>query len=108
MLSNFTVVGVTGSDQNYHMIQANKYFRGRRNTNSRLEPATESKPENQAKDHGSLRPTLVLTTLLFLIIAPEPDSQDIAEMTANFIAPQNHPVLLASTERTGSVHRERR
>jgi hypothetical protein len=56
--------------------------------------------ENCNSARGTLKPTLILTTLLFLIAAPEPDSQDIAEMTANFIVPANHSVLLASTEPT--------
>lgn len=46
-----------------------------------------------------LKPTLILTTLLFLIFAPAPDSRDIAEMTANFLVPTNHSVLLASEGR---------
>jgi len=45
-----------------------------------------------------LKETLILTTLLFLTFAPAPDSQDIAEMTANFVVPTNHSVLLASDE----------
>jgi len=40
--------------------------------------------------------TLILTTLFFLMFAPAPDSRDIAEMTANFLVPTNHTVLLAS------------
>lgn len=43
-----------------------------------------------------LKPMLLLTTLLFLIVAPEPDAKDIAEMTAFLIVPQNHAVLMAS------------
>ena len=43
-----------------------------------------------------LKPTMILTTLLFLMFAPAPDSRDIAEMTANFLVPSNHSVLLAS------------
>ena len=46
-----------------------------------------------------LKPTLILTTLLFLIFAPAPDSRDIAEMTADFLVPTNHSVLLASEGR---------
>jgi hypothetical protein len=47
--------------------------------------------------HGSmLKPTMILTTLLFLLIAPTPDSRDIAEMTANFLVANNNPGLLAS------------
>lgn len=40
--------------------------------------------------------TLTLTTLLFLMFAPAPDSQDFAEMTANFLVPTSQSVLLAS------------
>ena len=46
-----------------------------------------------------LKPTMILTTLLFLMFAPAPDSRDIAEMTANFLVPTNHSVLLASDKR---------
>lgn len=53
--------------------------------------------EHSDATKGTLKPTLILTTLLFLIAAPEPDSQIIADMTANFIVPDNHAVLLAST-----------
>ena len=39
------------------------------------------------------RQTLILGTAVFLMIAPAPDSHDIAEMTANFIVMANdsHP-----------------
>jgi hypothetical protein len=43
-----------------------------------------------------LKSILLLTTFLFLIIAPEPDAADIADITANLIVPQNHAVLMAS------------
>ena len=43
-----------------------------------------------------LNPTLTVTTLLFLSFAPAPDSQDIVEMTANFLVPTSYSVLLAS------------
>ena len=43
-----------------------------------------------------LKPTLILTTLLFLLVAPTPDSQDIAEMSANFLILNNNLGLLAS------------
>ena len=43
-----------------------------------------------------LKRTLILTTLLFLMFSPTPDSQDIAEMTANFLVPTGHSELLAS------------
>ena len=48
------------------------------------------------QDDSMLKETLILTTLVFLMFAPAPDSQDIAELTANFLVPTNHSVLLAS------------
>ena len=56
------------------------------------------KPTN-SQDDSTLKPTLILTTLLFLMFAPVPDSRDIAEMTANFLVPTSHSVLLASDKR---------
>jgi|Marorgknorr_s2lv_3_1036020.scaffolds.fasta_scaffold141339_1 hypothetical protein len=53
-----------------------------------------------------LKEKLLLATLLFLMIAPEPDSKDIADMTANFIVPTNHTVLMASDDQTESVPEE--
>jgi hypothetical protein len=35
------------------------------------------------------KPTLLLATAIFLIIAPAPDPHDIAEITANFIVAAN-------------------
>lgn len=90
------------------MIQANKYLRGLWDRDSKRKPATEPRPASQAADHSLLKPTLVLTTLLFLIVAPEPDSQDIAALTANFLAPQNNSALLASTEQVDPIHIEHR
>lgn len=43
-----------------------------------------------------MKSTLLLATALFLISAPEPDSNTIAEMTANFLVPQDERALLAS------------
>ena len=43
-----------------------------------------------------LKQALILTTLFFLMLAPAPDSRDIAEMTANFLVPTCSSVLLAS------------
>lgn len=51
---------------------------------------------NQDANDSMLKSTLVLTTLLFLLLAPAPDSRDIAEMTANFLVPSNHSTLMAS------------
>lgn len=50
------------------------------------------------RNKSTIKPILILTTLFFLIIAPEPDSRVITEMTANFLVPANHSALLASTE----------
>lgn len=47
---------------------------------------------------GSLKPTLILATLLFLLVAPAPDSRDFAEMTANFLVVDNHSGLMAAAE----------
>jgi len=38
----------------------------------------------------------LLTIALFLVCAPAPDSTDIAELTSNFIVPENQPGLSAS------------
>ena len=58
------------------------------------------------RNESIIKPTLILATLLFLIIAPEPDSRDIAEMSANFLVTENHSVLLASTEPTKGFQEE--
>ena len=52
--------------------------------------------KNQFTQTFELKPTLILTTLLFLLAAPTPDSQDIAEMSANFLILNNNLGLLAS------------
>jgi hypothetical protein len=62
--------------------------------------------ENIHTHRGMLKPTLILTTLIFLLVAPEPDSQVIAEMTANFLIPDNHSGLMASAEPIISVKEE--
>lgn len=54
--------------------------------------------ENLDTHRGMLKPTLVLTTLLFLLVAPAPDSNDIAEMTGNFLVPESNSGLMASAE----------
>ena len=52
--------------------------------------------KNQITQVFDLKPTLILTTLLFLLVAPTPDSQDVAEMSANFLVLNNNLGLLAS------------
>ena len=47
---------------------------------------------------GTLKPTLILTALLFLLVAPAPDSHDISEMTANFIVSEHPSGLMASAD----------
>ena len=54
--------------------------------------------ENLYIQRDILKPTLVLTTLLFLLVAPAPDSRDIAEMTGNFLVPSSNSGLMASAE----------
>ena len=60
--------------------------------------AGKAEMENLYIQRGMLKPTMILTTLLFLLVAPAPDSNDIAEMTANFLVPQQNSGLMASTE----------
>lgn len=47
---------------------------------------------------SSLKPVLLLTALLFLIMAPAPDARDIAEMSANFLIVKNPQGLMAAEE----------
>jgi len=66
------------------------------------------KPEKDFRhSRGSmLKSTLILTSLLFLLIAPAPDSRDFAEISANFLIPDNDSGLLASTEPVQSKQEE--
>ena len=50
------------------------------------------------KEVHQVKNTLLLATALFLISAPAPNSNDIAEITSNFIVPQDVPGLQASEE----------
>lgn len=52
--------------------------------------------KNQITQVFDLKPTLILSILLFLLAAPAPDSQDIAEMSANFLILGDNMGLLAS------------
>ena len=58
------------------------------------------KPEKDFRNsHGSmLKQTLILASLLFLLIAPAPDSSDFAEMSAHFLIAESESGLLASSE----------
>ena len=62
--------------------------------------------EFQRNQGNTLKPTLILTSLLFLLVAPAPDSKDIAEMSANFLITDNYPGLLASSEPVQSKQEE--
>lgn len=55
---------------------------------------------------GMLKSTLILTTLLFLSIAPEPDSRDIAELSANFLVPATETGLMAAENLSPPVQEE--
>jgi len=54
--------------------------------------------KNQITQVFDLKPTLLLSILLFLLAAPAPDSSDIAEMSANFLILGNNIGLMASEE----------
>lgn len=43
-----------------------------------------------------LKPTLLLAAVIFLMMAPAPDAQDISDMTEGFIVGEAHPSLLAN------------
>jgi hypothetical protein len=63
--------------------------------------------ENIYTQRGMLKPTLILSTLLFLLVAPTPDANDLAEMTANFLVTDNHSGLMASAEPITPVREDR-
>ena len=44
-----------------------------------------------------LKSAILLTLLIFLIMAPEPDAKDVAEMTANLLV-LDHPAALVASE----------
>ena len=72
----------------------------------RIQPI--GKPEMDFRHGGGsmLKQTLILTSLLFLLVAPAPDSRDFAEMSANFLMLDNHSSLLASSEPVQSKQEE--
>ena len=47
-----------------------------------------------------MKSTILLAMTLFLISAPAPNSNDIAQITSNFIVPEEIPGLLAAEEST--------
>ena len=51
-----------------------------------------------------MKEILLLGIMLFLISAPPPDANTIAEITANFIVPNNHAPLTASDQQTEFVY----
>ncbi|MBT8061512.1 MAG: hypothetical protein HKO64_12410 [Xanthomonadales bacterium] len=54
-----------------------------------------------------MKSVVLLTIALFLISAPAPDAQDVAEITSNFIVPSQEPGLQASQQESDrtTVHR---
>lgn len=62
--------------------------------------------KNEYTQGGMLKSTLILTTLLFLSIAPEPDSRDIAEISANFLVPATESGLMAAETLSPPVQEE--
>jgi hypothetical protein len=60
--------------------------------------AGKAKMESTRTQTSMIKPTLILTTLLFLLVAPAPDANDFAEMTANFLMMDDHSGLMASAE----------
>lgn len=61
---------------------------------------------NEHTQGGMLKSTLILTTLLFLSIAPEPDSRDIAEVSANFLVTATETGLMAADTLSPPVKEE--
>ena len=45
-----------------------------------------------------LKPAALLTILIFLIVAPEPDAKDVATMTADLLI-MDHPAALVASEK---------
>jgi hypothetical protein len=46
-----------------------------------------------------IKSVLLLTTLIFLIMAPEPDAKDISDMTANLIVVNHDTALMAADKK---------
>lgn len=72
----------------------------------RIQPTGKPEKDFRHSSGSMLKSTLILTTLLFLLIAPAPDSRDFAEMSANFLIPDNDSGLLASSEPVQSKEEE--
>lgn len=62
--------------------------------------------KDQYTQGGMIKSTLILTTLIFLAVAPEPDSRDIAEMSANFLVPATETGLMAAENLSPPVRKE--
>jgi hypothetical protein len=61
-------------------------------------PARMLGSAERCEQDSSLKPILLLTSLLFLLIAPAPDARDIAEMSANFLIVKSQQGLMAAEE----------
>jgi hypothetical protein len=70
---------------------------------SAANPERKSGSAETCEQKNSLKPVLLLTALLFLLVAPAPDSRDIAEMSANFIVVENPQGLMAAEAPTKPV-----
>ena len=63
--------------------------------------------QDHDRDIVMLKSTLLVTILLFLIVAPEPDAKDIADITAKLIVSETPAVLMASDKEKSRVKRTR-
>lgn len=105
-LLKVTVVQLLHYDHNL-TVNERKGFSHRRQGNKPVkQPEWRPKMKNHSIEHGFLKSTLLLTTLIFLSVAPEPDSRDIAEMSSNFIVSAKHSALMASSEPVKAAEKE--
>ena len=100
------MAGGPAAPHNLYMVQKHKL--SLHDQNDTFVRMSITKPDLLRQESGKsiLKPTLILTALIFLIIAPEPDSHDIADMTANFLVTQNPAILAASTDQLQTVKEE--
>jgi len=97
-LSKLTVEQVLNSKHNFAMDGRKGFSQRLQVMEPRIQPT--GKPEKDFRhNRGSmLKQTLILASLLFLLVAPTPDSRDFAEMSANFLIADRTSGLLASSE----------
>jgi len=68
-------------------------------------PVKDFRHSRDSRD-SMLKQTLILASLIFLLVAPAPDSRDIAEISANFLVLGSNSGLLASPEPVQSKREE--